>query len=54
VRTIYWFEGKKFLDSSAPGHPLAWQASPGDWRLVAMDDQGRQATRNVRIVADAR
>jgi penicillin-binding protein 1C len=51
VRRIYWFAGAEYLGSSASGQPLAWHARPGSWRIIALDDQGRSATRTVTVFA---
>ncbi|HEY8899472.1 MAG TPA: penicillin-binding protein 1C [Chthoniobacterales bacterium] len=51
VRKVYWFAGADFLGCAAPNEPLAWHAAPGRWQLLAMDDQGRVASRRVDVVA---
>ena len=54
VRKIYWFSGKEFLGSAAPGEILSWRATAGTWQLVALDDQGRSASHSVTVLAAAR
>jgi penicillin-binding protein 1C len=41
---IYWFADRVFLGSSVSLEPLAWQPSPGSYRVRAMDDRGRSTT----------
>lgn len=54
VRKVHWFAGSEYLGSAPPGQPLAWNARPGTWRILALDDQGRRAARTVTVVAVAR
>jgi len=39
TRCIYWFAGKNYLGSSAPGETILWQATPGVFAVSAVDDQ---------------
>jgi penicillin-binding protein 1C len=54
VRKVYWFAGKEFLGSAAPGESLSWRAKAGSWKLIALDDQNRSAERSVTVVALSR
>lgn len=49
VRTVFWFAGTTFLGSAAPGAPLWWKPSPGDWKLHVLDDQGRSDSCEVKV-----
>ena len=49
VHTVFWFAGTKFLGSSEPASALMWKASPGEWKLHVLDDQGRSASCDVRV-----
>jgi penicillin-binding protein 1C len=51
VRKVYWFAGQAFLGAASPKEPLAWYPTPGEYRLIAMDDHGRATT--ARIVLEA-
>ena len=48
---IYWFADRVFLGTSASLEPLAWQPTPGSYRLRAMDDRGRSTTCLVTLQA---
>ena len=54
VKKVHWFAGSEYLGWSVSGQPLAWNARPGSWRILALDDQGRSATRTVTVLAAAR
>lgn len=49
VRKVFWFAGASFVGTSAPGSPMLWKATPGDWKLHVLDDQGRSASCKVRV-----
>lgn len=53
VRKLYWFAGAKYLGCAAPNEALTWRAAPGRWQLVALDDQGRSALREVVVQGGA-
>jgi penicillin-binding protein 1C len=54
VKKIHWFAGSEYLGCTMPGQALTWNAKPGKWRIVALDDQGRSATRTVAVLAAVR
>jgi hypothetical protein len=41
---LYWFADKHYLGVVPSGQPLDWTATPGVYRLTALDDHGRVAT----------
>ncbi|MFZ4764007.1 MAG: penicillin-binding protein 1C [Roseimicrobium sp.] len=49
VRAVFWFAGAKFLGSSETSGVLFWKATPGDWKLHVLDDQGRSASCTLRV-----
>ena len=49
VGRIYWFAGKAFLGVTLPREALHWNPSPGNYRIVALDDRGRSSSCNVTL-----
>lgn len=49
VRRVFWFSGTQFIGASDPGLPLLWSPLPGVSTLRVVDDQGRAATRDIRV-----
>ena len=47
VGKIYWFVGKAFLGATLPRDSLPWKPTPGNYRIVALDDRGRSSSCNV-------
>ena len=43
-----------FVGSSKPGKPLFWQASPGQYLVRVIDDQGRGDGRSLHVETEAR
>lgn len=52
TQCIYWFAGKQYLGSSAPGETILWQATPGSFAVSAVDDGGRSVTRQVVVATN--
>jgi penicillin-binding protein 1C len=49
VRQVFWFAGTEYLGASAPIESLLWKASPGTWKLQALDDHGRSSVCDVKV-----
>lgn len=49
TQLIYWFAGKNYLGSSAPGETIQWQATPGTFTVSAVDESGHSVTRRVIV-----
>jgi penicillin-binding protein 1C len=52
VRQVYWFVDDAFIGTAAGGETLYWQADAAGTHVArAVDDHGRSATRELRVVA---
>ncbi|PAW79517.1 MAG: penicillin-binding protein 1C [Verrucomicrobia bacterium Tous-C9LFEB] len=51
TRLIYWFAGKNYLGSSAPGETIQWSALPGAFTICAINEGGHSVTRRVVVAA---
>ena len=49
VRQVFWFAGTEFIGSASPIESLLWKATPGTWKLQALDDHGRSSVCEVRV-----
>lgn len=49
-RELYWFVDEKFVGSSESGKPLFWPPEPGRFVVRVVDDHGRAAAREVKVV----
>lgn len=47
--TIHWFAGKTYIASAKAGETVSWNASPGHYRLQAINDAGVSESREVDI-----
>jgi penicillin-binding protein 1C len=54
VNKVHWFAGSQYLGTAESGRPLEWPARPGKWHLIAVDDQGRSASREVTVFVASR
>jgi penicillin-binding protein 1C len=50
ARSVFWFINEKFLGKSAASQSFYWIAAPGEFTVRAVDDQGRAATRTVKVI----
>lgn len=48
-RRIFWFAGTQFLGSCTPDRVIRWRPTAGVHEIIAIDQDGRQATASVRI-----
>jgi penicillin-binding protein 1C len=49
-RIVFWFVDSDLIGSSRPGEPLFWLAKPGNFVVRAVDEQGRAAAEEIRVV----
>ncbi|RMD85456.1 MAG: penicillin-binding protein 1C [Candidatus Dadabacteria bacterium] len=49
AKRIYWFLNGKFLGSSKPSEPFAWQSEVGDIYLTARDDLGHSSSAKIKV-----
>lgn len=49
ARTVFWFINEKFLGKSPASQSFHWIATPGEFTVRAVDDQGRADTRVVVV-----
>jgi penicillin-binding protein 1C len=49
-RIVFWFVDSDLIGSSRPGEPLFWHAKPGNFVVRAVDEQGRAAAEEIRVV----
>jgi len=49
VRQVFWFAGTEFIGSGSPIESLLWKATPGTWKLQALDDHGRSSVCEVKV-----
>jgi penicillin-binding protein 1C len=53
-RRVYWFVDDTFAGVSASGAPLLWRARAGRYTVRAVDEQGRSAATEFRVVVAER
>ena len=46
---LYWFADKTFLGESDSREAFHWRPAPGNFTIVALDDQGRSDSRAVSV-----
>jgi penicillin-binding protein 1C len=49
-RIVFWFVDSDLIGSSRPGEPLFWHAKPGNFVVRVVDEQGRAAAEEIRVV----
>jgi len=49
-RIVFWFVDSDLIGSSRPGESLFWHAKPGSFVVRAVDEQGRAAAEEIRVV----
>jgi penicillin-binding protein 1C len=49
-RIVFWFVDSDLIGSSHPGEPLFWRPKPGNFVVRAVDEQGRAAAEEIRVV----
>jgi penicillin-binding protein 1C len=49
VKKTYWFLDKMFLGSCDAGEKLFWRPKPGEYQVCVVDDQGRSASRSIKV-----
>jgi penicillin-binding protein 1C len=47
VAKVYWFANRTFLGTTNRTTPLQWEAKPGSYTIIALDDHGRSDSRAV-------
>ncbi len=52
VQKTYWFSGDAFLGTCASGDSLAWKPAPGNYKLRVIDDHGRMAKADARLIRE--
>lgn len=52
ARKFFWFLNGEYLGEAAPNTPLLWKPKPGRFALRVVDDQGRVATRALKVIVD--
>lgn len=50
VDTLYWFVNDNYIGSSSRGKSLMWNASNGNYEVRVVDDAGRAASVQVKVV----
>ena len=49
VTTLYWFLDEQYLGTAEPAKPYFWKAMVGEHIVRVVDDQGRAASRKIRV-----
>lgn len=50
VTKIHWYLNDKYIGAKKPEVSLMWNASPGYYKVRAVDDHGRQAERQLTVI----
>ncbi|OUS24763.1 penicillin-binding protein 1C [Gammaproteobacteria bacterium 45_16_T64] len=50
VESLFWFVNGKYVGQAKSSEAFYWQATNGDFVVNAVDDAGRSATKNVRVL----
>lgn len=50
VEKVFWFVNGKYEGSAARGMPFMWTASSGQFRVSGVDDSGRSASQDIKVV----
>jgi len=48
---VYWFINDRMVGSSDGNQPLWWNPIVGNHRVIAMDERGQSASRDLRVIA---
>jgi penicillin-binding protein 1C len=51
VTKLYWFANQAFVGTAAPRDTVFWKPAPGVYRVTALDDHGRSASRVVTVAS---
>ncbi len=51
VQHVFWFADNRYIGRANKNQPLFWQAERGQYTLKVVDDHGRSAQMNLRVVS---
>ncbi|MBP9837395.1 MAG: hypothetical protein KBC84_01645, partial [Proteobacteria bacterium] len=49
-RVLFWFVNESFVGNSESGETFFWEARPGNYRVEAVDEQGRSNSIEMSVV----
>lgn len=49
TREVYWFVNNSYVGKSATNSAFQWRATPGNFTVSAVDDMGRQDSRELKV-----
>jgi len=49
AREVYWFVSNDFVGKSSSGETFFWPARPGNFTVIAVDDQGRNNSQKLKV-----
>ena len=50
VKTLTWFVNQEFVGRASSHEALFYEAKPGNYEVIVIDDHGRSASRQVEVV----
>jgi penicillin-binding protein 1C len=53
AQKLHWFIGSSYIASSTPMGIVTWNATPGEYEIRVVDDQGRSEVKQFRVISSA-